>query len=577
MVQADALALSESIPSTGRPGAGPVNEEITEAAVETGSDVVLAEGYYVDNFATVLDHVCRYQRNLLTTIEQDYASDFLDLSIDAQRLYVRLIMRKGPLFRLDRLHYPEIVSIVDAAAELHDGKFIDDAPDATAADLLALLVKPELTALAELPASTRRSEALEYLNENITAGEVREALGTIVLQPLGQECLEVFRLLFFGNLDQDLTEFILDELGITPYENYPVEQSRCLFESRLVLDQARVLYALRAFAREFLPELDGQALIALAQAVPRIDEPVTQQRAGRLLVRIGRQLERLGELDAALDVYVKTATAPSRERQVRIHASRDDDNEVLLLCARMLEDPVEESEVEFAIRFAHARSRKMRFSLPGWPERHTVNAYRKTVSLPATDCRVEEAARQYLESEGDEAWYVENALIPGLFGLAFWDVIFQPVPGAFLHPFQRGPIDLFTPGFRYRRQALIDERLQEIEDPDELARRVRSTFADRFPRANHFVHWGALDETLIQRALDRIPTMHLVSVFRRIIEDPRSNRAGFPDLIVFPKNGGYRLVEVKGPGDTLQANQKRWLAHFERFEMPAEVLGVEWQ
>ncbi|MDZ7686509.1 MAG: VRR-NUC domain-containing protein [Gammaproteobacteria bacterium] len=49
-----------------------------------------------------------------------------------------------------------------------------------------------------------------------------------------------------------------------------------------------------------------------------------------------------------------------------------------------------------------------------------------------------------------------------------------------------------------------------------------------------------------------------------------------PISSVFPPQGGYRLVEVKGPGDALRQNQRRWLAWFGAHGIPAEVLDVEW-
>jgi hypothetical protein len=65
-------------------------------------------------------------------------------------------------------------------------------------------------------------------------------------------------------------------------------------------------------------------------------------------------------------------------------------------------------------------------------------------------------------------------------------------------------------------------------------------------------------------------------VFRRLLTDPRNNRSGFPDLIVF-ENDGYKLVEVKGPGDRLQENQLRWLRHFSAIGIPAEVAYISFE
>jgi len=58
--------------------------------------------------------------------------------------------------------------------------------------------------------------------------------------------------------------------------------------------------------------------------------------------------------------------------------------------------------------------------------------------------------------------------------------------------------------------------------------------------------------------------------------DLRNNRSGFPDLVLFPDCGSYQLLEVKGPGDRLQDNQKRWIRAFERFGIPYRVVNVAW-
>ena len=42
-------------------------------------------------------------------------------------------------------------------------------------------------------------------------------------------------------------------------------------------------------------------------------------------------------------------------------------------------------------------------------------------------------------------------------------------------------------------------------------------------------------------------------------------------------NSSYGLVEVKGPGDRLQEHQKFWLDFYQRNNIPAQVIYVEWQ
>jgi VRR-NUC domain. len=79
-------------------------------------------------------------------------------------------------------------------------------------------------------------------------------------------------------------------------------------------------------------------------------------------------------------------------------------------------------------------------------------------------------------------------------------------------------------------------------------------------------------------ALDCIPAAHLKLWCLRILDDIRENRNGFPDLIQFwPQQGRYRMVEVKGPGDRLQDNQRRWLDYCAQHAMPVAVCYLQWE
>lgn len=91
------------------------------------------------------------------------------------------------------------------------------------------------------------------------------------------------------------------------------------------------------------------------------------------------------------------------------------------------------------------------------------------------------------------------------------------------------------------------------------------------------MHWGVLSETLLEQALDCLPAAHLRAWFRRLLGDIQANRSGMPDLIQFwPEEKRYRMIEVKGPGDRLQDNQRRWLAFCAEHGMPVDVCYVQW-
>jgi len=93
---------------------------------------------------------------------------------------------------------------------------------------------------------------------------------------------------------------------------------------------------------------------------------------------------------------------------------------------------------------------------------------------------------------------------------------------------------------------------------------------------NPLVNWQAIDLEILELALQRIPFGHWMRIFERILLDLRNNRAGFPDLVLFPAAGGYQLIEVKGPGDNLQKNQQRWMHYFAQHDIPHAIAKVRW-
>jgi hypothetical protein len=185
------------------------------------------------------------------------------------------------------------------------------------------------------------------------------------------------------------------------------------------------------------------------------------------------------------------------------------------------------------------------------------------------------AARQ-LASQWRAVHYVENSLMNALFGLAFWEQIFAPVPGAFHNPFQSIPTDMYSPGFGQQRRPGLAARLAEMRGGD-IPRLLRDAYANYHGYQCRWVDWRFLDEALLTAAVGVLPGEHLLAIWERMLFDPQENRRGFPDLIALgEKPGDYCLIEVKGPGDALQESQKRWLRFFSRQSIPAAVAWVSW-
>ena len=543
-------------------------------------------GYYVDNFEIVLKTATEHYDDLLSTAEWAFFHGFFALSPASKRLYVRLISRKGPLFRRDRLDYPEIPELDAAAAELVTTGFLDRGEDASVEALLALLLRPELANLlrdlSEIAAGAARKDELaglllETVEPSHLLRSLRERLA--VLRPRHEDHVEIFRLLFFGNLRQGWTEFVLRDLGVVRFEPYPLRRDLRLFADRDALDHSLLLRQLREVAHIYLDlGLDEEAFAVADIVLARSDEyhPSTHRLRDRILNHVGRCLERQGELERALELYAAAQRPPARERRARVLARLGRHREALELCSEIADSHRDETEAAFAPRFRHQMRRQLG-EKPAPIKRPRRPLEERTLKREA-GAAIETVVLRALEQEGRAGFFSENWLWNSLFGLAFWDVVFSPVDGAFQHPFQYGPLDLGSPEFRRKREDVIAARLAELRAEAKPSARLMTVYDAKRDTANRLVAWNEDSRSFLELALAHLSGRHLATVCDRLSRDLRRFRRGFPDLFVIDeaREPGFRLVEVKGPGDQLRPEQGAWIDYLNAHGIPASVLRVRW-
>ncbi|PYC27453.1 nuclease [Aquipseudomonas alcaligenes] len=533
--------------------------------------------YYLDNFRTLLAWIEQRYADLLDAEERTFLQGFAALAQPSQALLVRLVMRKGPHFRASKLNYAEIGDIAAAAEPLLQlGWLIEDA-ELTLAEVFALLRKDELLAsFGELAGrrGLKKDEQLQALLPLYPQAQPfarwcpqLDRLYSLTAGPL----CDRLRLLFFGNLAQDWSEFVLAELGIYRYESVAIDAEARGFRQRRDIEQYLHLHSCRELFEA------GQPIPAVLALLGEFasDNPHLQRRHARLLFHLGQQLERDGELAQAATLYAGSTHGEARQRQVRVLEKLGQFRQAHDLASAALLAPRNAAEVQALERALPRLQRQL--GLPKTPPRPAVAAGLLELELPQPDgLSVEWAVQQHLHEEQAPAFYVENTLVCGLFGLLCWEAIFAPLPGAFFHPFQAGPADLFDADFRQRRAALFERCLARLDDGSHAAA-IRATYAAKQGIVSPFVHWEVLTPALLDTALHCLPAEHLRAWFERLLGDIRANRAGMPDLIQFwPAERRYRMIEVKGPGDRLQDNQKRWLDFCARHGMPVDVCYVRW-
>lgn len=542
---------------------------------------MLANDYYLKNFHALVIFVGDTYGSLLSVAEQAWLRNILIASESAQRLYIRLLGRRGTVFRLSKLNYPEISDLPAAVAELVTRELATTDPPDALPSLLPLFTRPELIRRLELRTHKQQphAEIEQGIAERGNAADIhtlQQADNWVTL--LGQDTYSLFTLCFFGNLHQDTSEFVRRDLGTLRYESYAINSASRAFQSRAQIDAHWRYFECEA-RLETLDMQDAEVLLELDANLPArvAGDPHLLRRVDRLRNRLARQLERLCRLNDALSLYARSARPPSRERQVRVLTELGRTTEALALCRSMHESSSAEStstdeELQFAEHFLPRLAR-----LCGEPVVAAAR-YRPSVTrltLNRGEGQVETVACDFYARFG-ACFYVENSLLTGVLGLFIWDLIYLPIPGVFFNPFQAAPADFREPQFLIARAEPFQRRLRELDEPAQFAARVWQHFESRQGTVNPLVHWGVLSEELLTLALMRIPVDHWRVLFDRVLRDLRHNVSGLPDLVLFPDSGGYEFLEIKGPGDALQKNQRRWMRYFAEHRIPCRVVHVRW-
>ncbi len=535
--------------------------------------------YYLHNFRQVLHWLGQRYADLLDADEQHFIQQFDRLPQPSQALLVRMVMRKGVHFRAGKLNYVEIGCPHAAAAPLLGLGWVQDRSPLGFEVLFSLLQKSELLAAfkpwIEHPRGNK-ADWLEHLAEQFpdsrSFAQWCPALPDTLYSLTVMHLCDRLRLMFFGNLHQDWSEFVLADLGIHTYEKVAFcDESRGLrsrddVHGYLFLQQCQEAFETGEAVEEVLEQI----------ATLKTDNPWLEKRRAKLLFQIGQLCERSAELVLAEQIYRACSHPGARARLIRVLERQEAYAQAMALACLAQQAPHSAAEQQHLLRVLPRLRRKL--GEPAMPKARPRPVPRLDLALavPTPVMSVEYCVQAHLSEPDAPVHYVENGLINSLFGLLCWDVIFAPLPGSFFHPFQRGPADLHSEDFHQRRAPLFCACFEQLQD-ERYKTSIRQRYVEKWGIQSPFVFWNLLSEELLEQALTCLPAEHLRYWFERLLLDIRANRTGMPDLIQFwPAQKTYRMIEVKGPGDRLQDNQLRWLEFCGEYQMPVTVCYVRW-
>lgn len=545
------------------------------------TDPVTNPLYYLDYLEFVLEFVRARYSDVLNFNEQQILDRFFACSLNARALYARLLTRKPVYFRVDKLAYSEIDHLSSAIDELVQFQFLELAVPSRRDLNVLMRSKAELKSCGALGALGLIQANRQDIDDALLVSNY-ELPNLSIVRQRKRGVMSICQHLFFGNPHQHLDEFVRTDLGQQTFESVDLTRSRS-FDDRASLDLARLLGVLRHWAGELESSTrhlkrfpDPVAKIALLEQlkslhslVPGRSKTASLNRSqDKLYLLLAQSFERLGAIDDALICYRGTARPPSRERQARLQRERVDI--VRRLCLEILNESTDASELSYARRQLQKQGATP-FDTAREPQQIVPRQDITLVLDPSLN--IEQQVVNELSGQGLTALHIENHLFPGLFGVLFWEVIFSPIPGAFHHPFERGPSDLYEPDFYKQRAHLFEDRFKVLANRDYRRNQLQGWFDAKQGITNPFVYWPAVSSDLLLRILDQTPWAALEAIFRQLLKDIKAFRKGFPDLVVLHPDT-YELIEIKGPGDRLQKHQIAWLEFLVEQGIDASTLFV---
>jgi len=240
----------------------------------------------------------------------------------------------------------------------------------------------------------------------------------------------------------------------------------------------------------------------------------------------------------------------------------------------MIEFPKNADEKFFAfdfINYVNSKKRVYKKSTTSWLHRSesiTISEeFRRQVEMGVVD---------YYQNNGKLAVFSENYVWRAIFGLIFWDIVFDPSLVAFHHPFQRRPSDLYLPDFYEKRKDIIINHLDSFDNIQSLLVYMGEHYESKFGIANPFVPWVEEMWLVVRKAVEVIDFDALKKILHEMSKNLVENLRGFPDLFMWDDNE-YCFVEVKSPTDNLSNQQLFWLHFFKEVGVNSKVLRVFWE
>ena len=531
---------------------------------------VLPVYYYHDHFTEMLLFVSETYGAVLTECHRAFVRTFRALSKDAQCLLIRMINRRGRLFRHSAFRYAEIVDARSALEELRNCNLVRALVENDYAEFIVCHAKEALirggkdAGLADIRTSWSKAKLIEYFIGNVTFETAHDHCGGGEFVALGDtEPVEFMLYLYFGKTEEDLKNFALRDLGIIRTNKNAKLSARFTdeAEARACFHYSRLLARLEVNSEEVY-----RSAITATLDGPRCTTEYARDMRNKVAHRVGLYFEKQRETTLAIELYRAAPSADCNERLARLLYTGGDKTSAEELLRRMIEDPASDDEFMFASDFYARKFGGQRTGV-------CTALLRAASTLTVDDAwrgNPEAGVASVLRRQGHKVYYAENTLWHCLFGLLFWNELFET--GQLHSGFDWMPQCLKNKTFMRSFGQQIEGKLLAVQSRTALPPILRSVAA-HWAKPNGIFAWDHVDMDALRALLHACP-LGVAAILRLMSEDYQAMRDGFPDLMT-EMDETVAFIEIKAEGDVIRRNQLTRLRQLNTSGIKAEIARVD--
>ncbi|OHU84275.1 MULTISPECIES: exonuclease domain-containing protein [Pseudoalteromonas] len=539
----------------------------------------LPEKYYLDHYHEFVGFIKLSNGHLLSAQDKHMLALIEALAEHERCILVRLLNRKSKFVTYDSLNYAEIDNLELALTGLRDKQLIGDVAAQDYQAWLQILTKTELqdlcqdVQLSHYPArSAKKALWLDFARQHIDFTHVEQHIVIkrylcVTIAPL----FDYLLFLFFNRLETNLSQFSMRDLGVmkTHSDVNPASYFSDYQQAQCAYEYAQLYQSLHNISLD-----DAHALSTYVLDLNHDFELQEQasHRRDKLFYKLACLIEKHMP-QQAVRLLARCTSSKAQEKRIRLIFSIGDREHCRTLLEDILARPNDESLLLFAKDFLLRKFQQKRTSILT----DLLRESRDEITLDeAYKGNTEQGVIAFYARQSVKSWHTENQLWLALFGVVFWQELYEHELSMAANEFERYPQLLKFNRFYAVLAEDIENKLQQINQAPCLKSWLLKQLSYCFKKQNALFLWhdDLIDALLV--LAEFAPLSSLVSLLRAMSQDFKNLKDGYPDLMVREGNS-LRFEEIKAPGDSLRRNQLVTINRLTKCGFDVTIQRTRWQ